>query len=217
MLMCIVVKYFHAHQCIHIEALPAHEQQQTVDASVKRFRAGEARQQLVAIDREAVLVVVHHADQQLWAYACLRCIVGDAVDRCLWLQHHLAVHQVLHAQMDTQSWIGGLQIAPRFDAAGTDGQMIGRITVLQQVQVSQLGVRQQRQHIVVDVLRRYSKHLEASRATNSELPSVWSAVSALTHLQIEEQAHVHDWAMRGGHIDQIQYTHLGAATADDFV
>lgn len=180
---------------------------------MKRFRAGKARQQLVAIDREAVPVVVHHADQQLGAYACLRCIVGDAVDRCLWLQHHLAVHQVLHAQMDTQSRVGGLQIAPRFDAAGTDGQMIGRITVLQQVQVSQLGVRQQRQHIVVDVLWRYSKHLKAS----SELPSVWSAVSALTHLQIEEEPHVHDWAMRGGHIDQIQYTHFGAATADDFV
>lgn len=141
--VCTVFKYLHAHQCIHIEALPAHEQQQAVNASVKRFRAGKARQQLVAKDREAVLVVVHHADQQLGAYTCLRCTVGDAVDRCLWLQHHLAVHEVLHAQMDTQPRICGLQIAPRFDAAGTDGQVIGRITVLQQVQVSQLGIRQQ--------------------------------------------------------------------------
>lgn len=38
-----------------------------------------------------------------------------------------------------------------------------------------------------------------------------------TYLQVEEEPHVHDWAMRGGHIHQIQHTHLGAATADDFV
>lgn len=216
MVNCIEVLVVPAHQSVHIEALPAHEQQQAVDASVKRLGAAKAGQQLVAKDGQAVLVVVHHADQQFVAYACLWRAVGDAVHRCLGLQHHLAVNQILHAQMDTHTRIGGLQAAPRLDAAGTDGQVIGRITVLQQMQMSQLGVRQQREHIVVNVLRRNGQHLRpVSKWSVNSCPNCF--VSEHTHLQVEEETHVHDGTVHGGHIHQVQHAHLGAATADDLV
>lgn len=148
----------------------------------------------MAVDGQGILVVVHHAEEQFGADARLWCPIGDAVHRCLWLEHHIAIHHILDAQMNPQPRIRGLQTAPGLDAAGADTQMVGRIAILQQVQVPQLGVGQQGQDIVVDVLRRYR-----------ELA------------QIEKQAHMHDGAMHCRHIHQVEHAHFGAAAADDLV
>lgn len=140
------------HQSVQIKALPAQEQHQAVDAVVKGLGAGEAGQELVAIDGQRIPVVVHHSDQQVCPDPCLRCPVRDAVDRSFGLQNHLAIGHILQPQVDAHARIGLLQAAPGLHPAGTYCQVAWRIAVLQEIQVAQLGVRQQGQDIVVNVL-----------------------------------------------------------------
>lgn len=56
-------EYDRTHQSVNIKALPAHQQHQAVDATVKWLGARKARQKLVAIDGQGAPIVVHHSDE----------------------------------------------------------------------------------------------------------------------------------------------------------
>uniref|UniRef100_A0A182QQB0 Uncharacterized protein n=1 Tax=Anopheles farauti TaxID=69004 RepID=A0A182QQB0_9DIPT len=134
----------------------------------------------------------HSTHGEVIVYHCFRRLINHAGDGRFGLQQDDRVRRRLDAQMNPKARIVPADDEPSLGRARADGEGGRCVAVLEQCQMLHLRVGQQRQHVVVDVLRRDDQHLRAD------------APQTMTSGDIEKQPDVHDGTVAGGNVDEAE-------------